>query len=72
MGCEFYEEAGSNVNFTYSIYDFVGGAPWLQEPDHAVHSSASCAMFHLDGHKYWKDYDSDDQISKSMLYGSHG
>ncbi|PUU75109.1 hypothetical protein B9Z19DRAFT_1131900 [Tuber borchii] len=58
------EENRGNVSFTYYILDFEGAQRDQKPSDHAVHSSATCTMFRLDGHKYWKDYDSEDQTPK--------
>jgi len=66
------EENRGNVSFTYYIFDFEGAQRVQNRSDHAVHSSATCTMFRLDGHKYWKDYDSEDQTPKGMLYKQHG
>jgi len=63
---------GGNVSLTYHIRDFADKARRAKQSGHAVYSSASCGMFRLDGDKYWKDYGSDNQTSKGMLYQPHG
>lgn len=62
------QENSGNVSFTYKILDFEGAQRAPKPSDHAVHSFATCTMFRLDGHKYWKDYDSENQTPKGMLY----
>ena len=54
----------NNVEFSYDINYFNGTQPisW----GHIVNSSASCTIFRLDGHKYWKDSGSDNQTSRGM------
>lgn len=67
------ERTDSNVTFRYTISDFEGVGIFIPTPSgHAVHSSASCTMFRLDGPRYWRDYERDDQISRGMLRKSHG
>lgn len=60
------------INFGYSIQEFGGVSRDLTPSDHSVNSTATCTMFRLDGDKYWKDYDNNNQSSKGMLYKSHG
>ena len=48
--------SGRNVGLMYRIRIFAGRVRAMGRSGHAVHSSASCAMFHLDGDKYRKDY----------------
>jgi len=62
------EEKSGNVSFTYYILDFEGEQRASAPSDHAVHSSATCTMFRLDGNKYWRDYDSDGQTPNGMLH----
>ncbi|PUU81916.1 hypothetical protein B9Z19DRAFT_888929, partial [Tuber borchii] len=56
-------ESGGNVVFVYHIPEFIEGkrSPTL---GHTVHSSANCTMFRLEGHKYWKDYETGDETSE--------
>ncbi|CUS12367.1 unnamed protein product [Tuber aestivum] len=64
------EQHGNGVEFIYDIND-VNGTDQVSS-DHAVHSSASCTMFRVDGSEYWKDYNSSDQASKNWEDGSNG
>ena len=59
------------VNLKYYLLDFSNEDSqeiYGTSSDHAVHSSANCTMLRLEGHKYWRDYNSDDQISYRMLH----
>jgi len=58
--------------FTYVIPEFIGQETTSGTLVHAVHSSTNCTMLRLDGYKYWRDYGSDNQTSKGMLYKPHG
>ena len=62
------EEAGGNIELTYNISEFVGVERSSESSDHVIHSSAKCTIFRLDGYKYWRDYGSDNQTSKGILY----
>ena len=71
----FDDEAGGMVNLKYYLLDFSTEDNleiYGTSSDRAVHSSANCTMLRLDGHKYWRDYSSDDQISYGMLYEPDG
>jgi len=61
-------KTGRNVVFSYFILEYVGEEASSQSSDHSVHSSVSCTMLRLDDNKYWRDYGSDNQTSKGMLY----
>jgi len=54
--------------FTYNLPEIVGEHRTAGSLVHAVHSSTNCTMLRLDGYKYWRDYGSDNQISKGMIY----
>ncbi|PUU75108.1 hypothetical protein B9Z19DRAFT_1067671 [Tuber borchii] len=71
IGHWFDGETGGMVNLKYYLLDFStekNQEIYGTSSDHAVHSSANCTMLRLEGHKYWRDYNSDDQISYGMLY----
>ena len=62
------EGTGGNVDLAYHISERVGVERFLEPSDHVIHSSAKCTIFRLDGYKYWRDYGSDNQTSKGILY----
>jgi len=66
-----YKETDGNVSFEYYLPDFTGEEESRERSRHAVHTSASCAMLRLEGDKYWREYTSENQTSKGMLYKSH-
>ena len=67
-----YTETDGNVSFEYYLPDFAGENWSPVRSNHAVHTSARCTMLRLDGSRYWRDYTSENQTSKGMLYKSHG
>ena len=67
-----YEETDENVSFEYYLLEFTGEKGFPEESNHSVHTSASCTMLRVQGDKYWRDYTSENQTSKGMLYKSHG
>jgi len=67
-----YTETEGNVSFEYYLPDFTGEKWSREQSNHAVHTSARCTMLRLDDSRYWRDYTSENQTSKGMLYKSHG
>ena len=59
---------GGGVGFEYNLRDYNG--THLIPSNHTVYTRAECTMFRLDGSKYWRDYEGNNQ-SRSMLYKSH-
>ena len=71
LGVSEFQDISDNGDLTYSIPEFVGEESTSGDSVHAVHSSTNCTMLRLDGYKYWRDYGSDNQTSKGMLYKPH-
>jgi len=62
------EDYSDGGKFTINLPEIVGEHRTAGSLVHAVHSSTNCTMLRLDGYKYWRDYGSDNQISKGMIY----
>jgi len=66
------KETDGNVSFEYYLPDFTGEDEFPEDWNHAVHTSTRCTMLRVQGDKHWRDYTSENQTSKGMLYKSHG